>query len=101
MQVQQNAVSSTQAPVVGAYPAGNIDKLKSERVQLRAGEAPVELTAEGPVLRGRLSIGELINLSFELDGRDYCLAEVEKPEEEGGPAIPAPEPAKEVDSGHV
>ena len=98
MQGQQNAVSNTQAPVVGAYPAEAIDKLKSERVQLRAEavlaeEAPVQFTAEGPVLRGRLSIGELINLSFELDGRDFCLAEVEKPGEgEGGaPSIPAPE----------
>jgi hypothetical protein len=93
MQSQQNAGSSTKAPIVEAYSAGEINRLKSERVQLTAEAAPVELTAEGPVLRGRLSIGELINLSFELDGRDYCLAEVEKPgEEEGGePSTPAPE----------
>ena len=98
MQVQQNAVSSTKAPVVETGSTGEVDKLKSERVQLAAQAAPaealpVEFTAEGPVLRGQLSIGDWIHLSFTLDGRDYCLAEVEKPGEgEGGsPSTPAPE----------
>jgi len=93
MQVQQDAVSSTQVPTVEAYSAGAIERLKSERVQLRVGEVPVELTSDGPVLRGRLSIGELISLSFELDGGTFCVGGIEEPGEEGGgvPTAPAPE----------
>src|SRR6185436_7868721 len=93
MQAQQQVVSSAQDLAVGVYPAGEIQKLKSERVQLRAGEVPVELTSDGPVLRGRLSIGEVISLSFELDGGSFCLGGVGEPGSEGGgePSAPIPE----------
>src|SRR5215813_2318171 len=93
MQAQQQAVSSAKDLAVGAYSAGEIQRLKSERVQLRAGEVPAELTADGPVLRGRLSIGEVISLSFELDGGNFCLSGVGEPgsEEGGEPSTPSSE----------
>lgn len=100
MQVQQNAVSSTQVPTVGACPAGEVTKLKSERVQLRVGSVPVEWPMDAPVLRGRLSIGDLISLSFELDGGAFCLASDEEPAEEGEGGVPST-PVKEGDRARV
>jgi len=94
MQVQQDVVSSTKALEAGACPVGEFQRLKSERVQLRAESSPIpEDFPDWTILRGRLSIGQLISLSFELDGGVYCLPEDEEPEGEAGGVVPALPPA--------